>query len=330
MCISPSQLCTVLMFNGPHTKFSIPHRPTLIHTRKYPVPPAIRKLHRAIHIRPTLAHKKQHGPRNVIMIPHASLRDLIRAVRRRNPLCHLTRIRAGTHDVAADAPLGEERRHHLAHVRGGGLGRVVREPRGDPAHVGRDASHGDDVRHAVVIRCCACGSELGRVVRARVAGAADPAGREAATCVSGFEEREEDGGDADDGLRVDGEGAGPVVPAGGHGVAELRDGFGFVDALAALGADDAGIVDQDVDVAGFLLDLGCGGFDRLEVGHVAGYGGEDGGGFWCGRRRLEGLDGVLEDVEAATEDVYFCGAILVQSRCDCESNACYGKSLSRM
>jgi hypothetical protein len=210
-------------------------------------------------------------------------------------------------------------------VGGGRFGRVVCEAGRDPAHVRGYAGDGDDVCHAVVVGCCAGFCEFGFVVCACVTGAADSTRCVAAARVCGFEEGQEGGGDADDGLGVDGEGAGPAVPACGHCVAELRDGLGFVDVLPVLGTEDAGVVDEDIDVASLLLDLCCGSFDGFKIGYVAGYSGEDGRGFRRGRRRFKGFDRILKDVEAATEDVDFCCAILVQRGSNREANSCYGK-----
>jgi hypothetical protein len=166
-------------------------------------------------------------------------------------------------------------------------------------------------------------------VGARITGASDFARREAATCVCCFEEGEEDGGYANDGLRVNGKSAGPTIPASRHGISELFNGFGLVYPLATLRPNDTGIVDQYVNVSSLLLNLCYSGFHRLEVCHIAGYGGENRSG-GLGRRggRFEGLDGVLKDVEATAENVDFCCAILIQSGRDCKADTCYGKSPS--
>lgn len=223
--------------------------PLLINSRKHPRPPTIRNLRRPIHIRTPFPHQKQRQPRNIIQPTHPPLRNLIRPVRRRNAHRHITWIRARTNDITSYTPLREKRAHHLAQVRRGGFTRVVGEASGDPAHIGGHARDGNDMGEAIVVGVCADGGEFRRVVGARVAGASDFAGGPAAAGVCGFEEGEEGGGDADDGLRVDGHGAGPFVVARDHGVAELRDGFGGVDACAIFGADDAGVVNEDVDVA---------------------------------------------------------------------------------
>jgi hypothetical protein len=148
-------------------------------------------------------------------------------------------------------------------------------------------------------------------------------GGPAAACIRGFEEGQEERGDADDGLAVDGESGVPAVVVCDHGVAELLDCLGGVDVCAVLGAEDPRVVDQDVDVGGCGFDGGDGGADRVERGHVAGYGDEDGGS-WVGGDGggLERVDGGFEDGQAAAEKEDFGRAVLVEGGCEGKADSC--------
>jgi hypothetical protein len=76
-----------------------------------------------------------------------------------------------------------------------------------------------------------------------------------------------------------------------------------MDGLSGFGTQDAGVVDEDIDIADFFLDLRDGALDRFKVAHVGGDGGEDVGGLGRRGRRLELGNGVIEDILAAANEV---------------------------
>jgi hypothetical protein len=291
--------------------------------------PTIRDLTRTIQIRATLPYHKQQQPAYIIYTPHPALRDLVRPIYGIDSTRHVTRIRPRTHNVTPNSPLAQKRRHNLAQLRGRSFRSVVCQPCTDPAHVGCDRGDGDDVRHAVIIFLYSDVLELACIALTGIAGAGYAARGPAAAGVCGLEEGKEECGYADDSFGVDLESLRPFVAlhAKDHGVADRLDGCGIVDGLARLGAQDAGVVDQDVDVAGLLLDMGDGGADGGEVCYVGGDGGEDGRGFGCRGRGLEPRNGIFEDIFAAADDVDFGRAVLIQRRGNGEADAFIGGAL---
>jgi hypothetical protein len=299
----------------------------LIRPGKHPHPTTIRHLNRPICIRPALPNQEQQKRSDVVRPAHPPLRHLARPKRRAPRLRHLARIRPRRNHITPHTPRREERRQHLAHVRGARLARVVGQARGAVPHERRDGGRRDDVRHAVVVGVGADGRQRGGVLRARVGVPFDAACSPAAARVRGGEEREEGRGDPDHGLCVDFESQVPAGEVLQHRVLQLVDGVGFVKGCAVGGAQNPGVVDQDVDVASLLCDLGHSFVDGGLVGYIAGYGGKDGGSiFRCRRRGFEGFDRVFEDVQAAAEKVYLRSAILIKRRRVRETDACAGVS----
>ena len=134
---------------------------------------------------------------------------------------------------------------------------IIRQPGRRPAHIAVDARNGDDLRQTLIVRVDSLNAALAEPLPPplpRVAMPGHPAALPPAAAVRGVQQRQEGGGDANDGRRVRGHRGRPPIPVFQQHALQLGDGLRVVE-VGVHGPDHARVVNQHVDEAFLALDL---------------------------------------------------------------------------